>query len=212
MASRIGRRPPAFLTDDPGAWSIVAQVQREIGGRMNAHHRRHVPVPGLVPLPQRAVPIARSGLAADERLPVGVGRLRVAAALPDPVDVLRFSDEGRTLHGESPRAVRSWTLPSVAPGPVEVRDRAPLPPPPDLSALAGDLAGHRIPTPAPDVVGVIVRDGRLPALALVRERGPGPADRELVRWITGVAAAAWSPDGRVLALGGDWGLLLALEG
>ena len=30
-----------------------------------------------------------------------------------------------------------------------------------------------------------------------------------MRWVRGVRAAAWSPDGLRLALGGTWGVLLA---
>lgn len=204
-----GHRPPPFIVDDPGSWAIVAQVQRAIGGQMGAHHRRHTPMPGLLMLPQRHVPIERAGLDPEVATPVGAGRLRIAAALGDPADRLSFSDDGRTIFGESSRARRTWTLPSLTPGPVVAERRDPLPPPPEATALAGDLGEAFIAVPGDRYGAAIVRDGRLPAFAMFHH-AEDPTARRLVRWITGVAAAAWSPDGRVLALAGDWGLLVAL--
>jgi hypothetical protein len=51
---------------------------------------------------------------------------------------------------------------------------------------------------------VCVRDGRTAALAIIRVE-----PRELVRWIAGARCAAWSADGMQIAIGGDWGVILA---
>lgn len=212
MSTRRNANTPPFIVDDPGSWGMIAQVQRAIGGQMGAHHRRHVPIPGILMMPQRAVPIPTSGLSTSESTPVGVGRLKVVAALPDPADRLRFADDGKTLYGESPRAKRSWTFPSLTPAPVIAEEQAPVPVPPLFEILADDDLGDLpIVAPGGEYAALIVRDGRLPAMALVR-LGSGLETRELVRWITGVAAAAWSPDGRLFALSGDWGVLITVEG
>ena len=58
--------------------------------------------------------------------------------------------------------------------------------------------------PGGAVVAVHTREGRSDVIALVR-----PDDRALVRWVRGARAAAWSPDGTMLALGGPWGVMLA---
>ena len=210
MSTRRNANVPAFIVDDPGSWGMIAQVQRAIGGQMGAHHRRHVPIPGILMMPQRIVPIPVSGLSVTESNPVGVGRLKVVAALSEPSDRLRFSDDGKTLFGESPRAKRSWAFPALTPAPVVAEEQAPVPVPPGLAVLAEDLGDLPIIAPGGDYAAMIVRDGRLPAFAMLR-LGDGPETRELVRWITGVTAAAWSPDGRILALAGDWGLLITVE-
>ena len=210
MSTRRNANVPAFIVDDPGSWGMIAQVQRAIGGQMGAHHRRHVPIPGILMMPHRIVPIPVSGLSVTESNPVGVGRLKVVAALSEPSDRLRFSDDGKTLFGESPRAKRSWTFPALTPAPVVAEEQPPVPVPPGLAVLAEDLGDLPIIAPGGDYAGMIVRDGRLPAFAMLR-LGDGPETRELVRWITGVTAAAWSPDGRILALAGDWGLLITVE-
>ncbi len=210
MSTRRNANIPPFIAGDPGSWGMIAQVQRAIGGQMGAHHRRHVPIPGILMMPQRIVPIPVSGLSMSESTPVGVGRLKVVAALPDSSDRLRFSEDGKTLYGESPRAKRSWTFPALTPAPVIAEEQPPVAVPPGLAILADDLGDLPIVAPGGQYAAMIVRDGRLPALAMVR-LASGPQAREMVRWITGVAAAAWSPDGRILALAGDWGLLITVE-
>ncbi|MBI2683986.1 MAG: hypothetical protein HYX33_01115 [Actinobacteria bacterium] len=204
-----GHRLPPFIVDDPGTWSIVAQVQRALGGHMSGLSRRQPATPGLLVTPQRPIPIPLVGIAGAS-LPVGAGRIRIAGALGDSVDTLSFSEDGATLFGATARSRRSWTFPTLAPGPTVVEERAHLAPPPSAASLADDLGDAVVRSAVAAVGAVIVRDGRLPALAIVGIDDGGIATG-LRRWITGVTAAAWSPDGRILAIGGDWGILLALE-
>lgn len=210
MSSRRGgHTPPPFIPDDPGTWAIVSHVQAAIGQGMRAHVQRGAPTPGLLISAPRSAPLALEGIT-DQVVPVGAGRMRIVAALADPADTLHFSDDGSVLHGQSPRARRSWTLPKLTPGPVVHEERGPLPSAPEPSELASDLDGQLITAPGGAFGAVIVRDGRTTAAAFLR-LADEPAKRTLVRWITGIAGLAWSPDGRVLALSGTWGLLLCLE-
>ena len=66
---------------------------------------------------------------------------------------------------------------------------------PDLPGAVADPTGT--------VVAAFTREGRFDVVALLRD------DRSVVRWVRGVRAATWSPDGLRLALGGTWGVLLA---
>ena len=102
---------------------------------------------------------------------------------------------------------RAWRLPGLEAGPEErpaTDPAARLPAmvsPADLGAA--DLGA--VPrSPGGELVAVTVSTGRVPALAILRA-----ADHALVRWIVGARAAAWSPDGARLALGGDWGVMVA---
>lgn len=206
---RGGHRPPPFIPDDPGTWSIVSHVQAAIGAGLRAHVQRGAPTPGLLLNAPRGAPITLEGLT-SERVPVGAGRMRIVAALSDPADTLHFSDDGQVLHGQSPRARRTWTLPKLTPGPVVHDERGPLSSAPEPDILAGDLGERLIPAPGGAFGAMIVRDGRTTAAVILR-LAEDPAARSLIRWITGVAGLAWTPDGRVLALSGDWGVLLTLE-
>ena len=209
MSSRRGgHQAPALIVEDPGPWGVVSDVQRAMGGMMGGGGtRRQHSTPGLLHVPAKVTPIPAVGLAKDA-VPVGAGPMRIAAASADPADRLWFSDDGLTLFGESPRAKRTWAMPTLTLGPVVAEKReTTLAPPPDSSHLGDDLGDLIVPAPGGQYGAVIVRDGRLPVLAILRLA----PERALVRWITGVAAAAWSPDGRVLAIAGDWGLLIALE-
>ena len=131
----------------------------------------------------------------------------MVAAAREPALHLAF-EGAASLRGVSPYVVRTWSLPDLA---ATVRGARPaddpaagLPAALDPAGLAsGDLPPVAA-APGGDVVAVHTREGRSDVVALIR-----PADRALVRWIRGGRAAAWSPDGALLALGGPWGVMLA---
>lgn len=206
MSVRIGPPPPEVAPDDAGPWSVVSPVRHAAAMATIARARRRAEPPyGLVTLPAPRVPIPLAGLDPASRV-AGVAPLRVIAAARGAVHALTFRDDGATLAAVAPHARRSWEIPTLAAHPEE-RDgtdpAAGLPGPIEPADLAGALPGAT-PAPGGEVVAACVRDGRATALALVRLEPRG-----LVRWVAGARAAAWSADGRLVAIGGDWGVLLA---
>ncbi|HSJ73094.1 MAG TPA: hypothetical protein VK904_02160, partial [Miltoncostaeaceae bacterium] len=87
------------------------------------------------------------------------------------------------------------------PGPDPAAD---LPAALDPVSLVHDEITAVAASPGGAVVAVHTREGRADVVAILRTD-----DRSLVRWIRGARAAAWSPDGALLALGGPWGVMLA---
>jgi len=69
----------------------------------------------------------------------------------------------------------------------------------DEAELPGAVAA-----PGGEYLGVHTREPRAEVIAILRA-----GDRGLVRWIRGARTVAWSDDGRLMALGGDWGVILA---
>ena len=194
--------PPAIITDDPGPWSVVSSVFAQAG---RPGRRRPQPPMGLMLSPAPATELTLGGL--DPGSPVaGVGPVRVVAAAREPAFRLEFDEDGVTLRGISPFVVRVWSIPDLA---LSAEERpaedptASLPPavpqealrePPEALATA----------PGGAVVAVHSREGRTDVVALIRI-----SDGAVVRWIRAARAAAWTPDGRHIAVGGSWGVLLA---
>ncbi|WP_217915341.1 hypothetical protein [Miltoncostaea marina] len=194
--------PPAVIPDDPGPWSVVSSVFGSIGA---PGRRRPQPPMGLMLSPP---PTAVAGeLAGLERAAgvAGAAPVRVVAAAREPAFALAFDEDGATLRGVSPHVRRSWSLPELLQASEERPGDDPAaglaaPAAPDALAGAEPVAT----APGGAYRAVYTREGRADVVAVVRA-----ADGALVRWIRGARAAAWSADGRRLALGGPWGVILA---
>lgn len=193
--------PPRILPDDPGPWSVVSAVFARAGA---PGKRRPQPPTGLMLSP--APEVARELRGLDPSSPVaGVGRVRVVAAAREPALSLRFDAD--LLRGVSPFVLRAWSVPDLAPQAEERPGDDPaadLPGPVPPSELAGAALQNAAVAPGGEVAAVHTQEGRSDVIALVRLD-----DRSLVRWIRGARSAAWSADGRLLAVGGPWGVLLA---
>lgn len=194
--------PPGVLRDDPGPWSVVSSVFAQAG---RPGKRRPQPPMGLMLSPPPDTALRLAGI--DPASPVaGVGRLRVVAAAREPAMTLAFEGVD-ALTGVSPYVARTWSVPGLSvaderrPGDDPAAGLPDAHPPGALGE--GDLPALAA-APGSDVVAVHTREGRADVVALVRL-----SDRALVRWVRGARAAAWSPDGTLLAFGGPWGVVLA---
>jgi len=195
--------PPAILVDDPGPWSVVSSVFAQAG---RPGRRRPLPPMGLMLAPAPETHLLLEGLDAASPL-AGAGPLRVVAAAREPAFTLAFDPDTGVLRGISPFVVRAWAVPDLA---LQAEERpaedpaAALPPPVAPASLhEADLPVLAI-APGGEIVAVHSKEGRNDVVALIRL-----SDGSVVRWIRAARAAAWSPDGRHLALGGQWGVLLA---
>lgn len=193
--------PPAIIADDPGPWSVVSSVFAQAG---RPGRRRPQPPMGLMLSPAPTTELELAGLDVASQV-AGIGRLRIVAAAREPAFALAFDAEA-VLRGVSPFVARAWSVPELA---LAAEDRPAEDPTAELPApLAPDeirAGGGAVLATAPggDVVAVHTREGRNDVVALVRV-----SDAGIVRWIRAARAAAWSPDGRHLAVGGPWGVLL----
>lgn len=193
--------PPATIPDDPGPWSVVSSVFSRAG---RPGRRRELPPVGLMLAPPPDLPLALAGTD-DTATLAGAAPVRVLAAAREPAFTLQFDAGGATLRGVSPYVIRTWSLPELL-RPTEERPgddpAAALPPPVPPGELTGDLPGAVV-APGGDFAAVPTLEGRARVLALVRL-----SDRALVRWIRGARAGAWSADGSLFAIGGEWGVML----
>lgn len=194
--------PPDFLRDDPGPWSVVSSVFSQAG---RPGRRRPQPPTGLMLSPPPEIGLTLAGV--DRASPVaGVGQVTIVAAAREPALALAFADGGALLRGASAGVRRAWSVPDLT---VVDEDRpaedpaASIPPQIHPAALAERELPGAVADPTGTVVAAFTREGRFDVLAILRD------DRSVVRWVRGVRAAAWSPDGLRLALGGTWGVLLA---
>jgi hypothetical protein len=206
LARPGGMPPPEVVPDDPGPWSIVAQLRREKSRAARPEKRRAQPPYGLLLSRPPQIGLEIQGL--EEFSPVaGVGPVRLVAAAREPAFRLWFEEEQRMLRGVSPFVHRGWSVPDLRTEPERRSGDDPvaeLEPPLQSSELTGELRGAIL-SPGGEVAAVTVRDGSAIALGLIR-----PDSRALVRWIVGARAAAWTADGGMLAVGGEFGVLLAV--
>jgi len=204
LARPGGMPPPEVVPDDPGPWSIVSQLRRKASRAARPDKRRKPPPHGLLLSRPPQVSLPMPGLVEHSTL-AGAGPARVVAAGREPAFKLWFDDEQRLLRGISPYVERAWSVPDMRSQPEHRPGDDPttgLEPPLELSELTGELRGAVL-SPGGELAAVTVRDGSALAVALIR-----PDDRALVRWIVGARAAAWSGDGGMLAVGGEFGVLL----
>ncbi len=193
---------PAVLADDPGPWSVVSSVLSQPG---RPGRRRPQPPVGLMLSPAPETTLALAGVRPSSI--AGVGPLRVMAAAREPAFVLSFDDPAELLRGVSPFVVRAWSLPTLALHSEERPSEDPaaqLAPPVHPASLHEKDLPHLAEAPGGEFVAVHTREGRSDVVAII-----AVSDGSLVRWVRGARAAAWSADGRRLALGGPWGVLLA---
>lgn len=194
---------PSVLADDPGPWSVVSSVFSQAG---RPGRRRPQPPMGLMLSPAPTTALDLVGL--DPSSPVaGIGPVRVVAAAREPAFALTVDDEGGLVRGVSPFVVRAWSVPALG---LHAEERpsedptAELPPPVSPDSLHEKDLPVLATAPGGEFVAVHSREGRSDVVAVIRL-----SDGSLVRWVRGARAAAWSADGRHLALGGPWGVLLA---
>ena len=195
--------PPAILADDPGPWSVVSSVFAQAG---RPGRRRPLPPMGLMLSPAPETHLALQGL--DAASPVaGVGPVRIVAAAREPAFSLTVNADGVTVRGVSPYVARIWSIPELT---LQAEERpaedptAALPPAVASDSLHEGELPYVAAAPGGEVVAVHSREGRNDVIALIRL-----SDGAVVRWIRAARAAAWSPDGRHLVVGGPWGVLLA---
>jgi len=193
--------PPPILADDPGPWSVISSTFAWHGG---PGRRRALPPLGLMisPAPEVGLPLAGLDPASAT---AGVGPVKVIGAAREPALHLRF--EGDVLHGVSPYVLRTWPVPAMVPA-TEARPGGD--PAADLPAAIhpGSLDAPELPgaveAPGGEYLGVYTREPRADVIAILRA-----SDRAIVRWIRGARAVAWSTDGGLIALGNQWGVILA---
>lgn len=191
--------PPTMLADDPGPWSVISSIFALAGG---PGRRRAAPPMGLMlsPAPQVGRPLVGLG---DGQVAAGGGAVRVIAAAREPA--LGLWADGGDLVGVSAGVMRRWSLPELD----LLREDRPATDPvaqarPQVALGESAVPDGALTSPDGSLAAVLTREPRADVLAIVRV-----SDGALVRWIRGVRAVAWSDDGAYLALGGQWGVLLA---
>ena len=193
--------PDTVMAEDPGPWSVAIPVYRMRSGR--ADRRRAMPPLGFTLAPPPETGLEMSGLDPDATT-VGAGRLTFSVGVREPARALEFT--GDRLLTVSPLVARSYALPGLD-DLIEERPAADpaadVPPPVPLAELAGDTEAGSL---SPDGLlrAVTVAERGAVVVALIRT-----ADMSIARWMRGCWCAGWSADGSQIAIGGDWGLVLA---
>lgn len=202
----IHRLRPDVIPDDPGAWSIISFAREAQGAQLIGRGgRRRQTSAALLSDFAPEIPLDRPGL--DASLGVaGAGPIRLIAMHREGARGLYFEDDGATLRGIHMRVLRRWSVPDLEVGPHDYPESDPaaaLAPPAAPADLVAPVPGE-VQAPGGRVSAAPVKYGRLFGVAFLRL-----PERTLVRFIGGAACAAWTDDGQTLAVGGDWGVVLA---
>ncbi len=202
------RRRPELIPDDAGAWSIISFARETQGAQLIGRGgRRRETSAALLSDFAPEIPLDRPGL--DASLGVaGAGSIRLIAVNREGARSLYFEDDGTTLRGVHRKVIRRWSVPGLEVGQHDYPETDPaagLAPPATPAALAEPVKGEVV-APGGRLSAAPVKRGRLFGVAFIRL-----PERTLVRFIGGAACAAWTEDGQTLAVGGDWGVILAVS-
>ena len=198
--------PQPGLPDDPGPWSGILDVLQRRG--MRPGRRRAEPPNGLMIMPPPHTELELAGF--DPSLGIaGTDRVKVISAAREPALGLTTLD-GDRIQGIARLITRTWALSDlklVGEDRSETDPAANLPPAAVLSDLAdGELPASAVLAPGGQVAIVPVYETpRIYSLVILRTQ-----DRGICRVIRWARAGTWSQDGKLLVIGGEWGLL-ALE-
>lgn len=203
----INRLRPELIPNDAGPWSIVSFARETQGAQLIGRGgRRRQTSAALLSDFAPEIPLDRPGL--DESLGVaGGGLIRLIAADREGARALYFEDDDRTLRGVHKKVIRRWSVPDLDVGTHDYPDVDPaaaIAPPSDPRSLFEPVDGETI-APGGRLSVATVKYGRMFGVAFIRL-----PERTLVRFIGGAACAAWTTDGQTLAVGGDWGVILAV--
>lgn len=201
------RLRPDLIPNDPGPWAIVSFAREAQGAQLIGRGgRRRQTSAALLSDIAPEIPLARPGL--DASLGVaGAGPIRLIAVSREGARLLYFEDGSATLRGVHPRVVRRWSVPDLGVGKHDYPDADPaaaLPSPAAPGALVEAVDGE-VTAPGGRVSAAPVKYGRLFGVAFLRL-----PERTLVRFVGGASCAAWTDDAQTLAIGGDWGVMLAV--
>ena len=128
--------------------------------------------------------------------------MEIVGGLRDSCRLMRFVEDDTKIEAIGPLVIRTWTLERLVQPEEQRPDHDPaaiLTPPVEIADLTGDLP-NPIHSPDGSLLSTAVRERGGVALAVLRAE-----DRAVVRWARGAISAAWSSDGQMFAMGGDWG-------